>query len=157
MKNFYMVQKKGFRLIAGAAVQTYLTLNVVMVRNATERSINHAAQVSLERISRDIHSATTVDILQSSFGTTTSTLALIHGTTTTTFSVASSTLSLSINGALVGPLTGDDVAVVGFVVDRFVGTTTELIRVALTLHSDAKVATTTRTYYVAGVLRGSYE
>lgn len=143
--------------ISLAGVLTYLSLDTVLVRNATERAVNHAAMVALERIGYEVRQAVAVNSLQSAFGTTTSELTVVRGATSTNFAVVGDALVLSVNGVSMGPLTGDAVVVESFVVNRFVGTTTELIRVALTLHGNSKAASTTRTYYTSAVLRGSYE
>ncbi len=144
-------------LISLAGVFTYLSLDTVLVRNATERAVNHGAMVALERIGHEIRQSVSVNTLQSTFGTTTSELTLVRGATSTNFVVVSGALVLSVNGVVLGPLTGDDVSVQSFVVNRYVGTTTDLIRVALTLSGNSKAASTTRTYHTSAVLRGTYD
>lgn len=144
-------------MISLAGVLTYLSLDSALVRHATERGVNHAAQVALERISRELHSASTVDSLSSVLGVSPSVLVLDAGATTTIFSVTGSTLMLTQNGVVLGPLTGNDVIVQDFTVHRYVGTSTEMVRVSLTLSAETKAASTTRTYYTSAVLRGSYE
>jgi hypothetical protein len=113
--------------------------------------------VALERIGYEIRQATSVNTLQSTFGTPTSTLTLVRGATSTTFDVSGDALTLTENGVTIGPLTGGAVSVDAFTVYRYVGTTTDLIRVALTLHGESKAASTTRTYYTSAVIRGSYD
>jgi Tfp pilus assembly protein PilW len=144
-------------LVSLAGVLTYLSLDSALLRHATERSVNHAAQVALERISRELHSASTVDTLSSVLGVSPSVLVLDAGATTTMFSVTGSTLMLTQNGVVLGPLTSDSVIVEDFTVNRYVGTSTELVRVGITLSAETKAASTTRTYYTSAVLRGSYE
>jgi type II secretory pathway pseudopilin PulG len=163
------IQSRGFSLIevlvyiavtvfiSTAGVLTYLSLNTVLLRQETERSVNHAALVALEKISRDIRGATTVDTAQSSLGTSPSTLVLDAGTSTTGFAVSGGVLVYTRNGVEVGPLTGTDVTIEDFTVNRYTGTSTELVRVSLTLSAENKAASTTRTYYTSAVLRGSYE
>ncbi len=140
-----------------AGVLTYLSLNSGLVRNATERSVNHAAQVALERITRDIRGAVTVNTGLSTLGTTPGVLTLTNNATTTTYSISGGALSLTVNGVSLGALTGSGVTINDFVVNRYVGTSTELVRVKLTLSAVTKAASTTRTYYTSAVLRGSYE
>lgn len=144
-------------LVAGAGVLTYITLNTVIVRNATERAVNHSAQVVLERMGLEIKRSVAVNTVQSAFSTSSGALALVNGTTTTKFEVSSGALILSVNGIGQGPLTGSGVTVKDFIIDRYVGTSTEMVRVALTLSASSSAASTTRTYYTSGVLRGSYE
>jgi type II secretory pathway pseudopilin PulG len=140
-----------------AGVLTYLSLSSGLARNATERAVNHAAQVALERITRDIRGAITVNAAQSTLGSSPSVLTLSNSATTTQYSIVSGALSLSVDGKTVGPLTGSGISVDNFTVNRYVGTSTELVRVKLTLSAVTKAASTTRTYYTSAVLRGSYE
>lgn len=144
-------------LISFASVQTYLSLDIVLVRNATERAVNHSAMVALERIGRDIKSADSVNTGASTFGTSPGELTVVSGATTTNFSVVGSALILTLNGTVVGPLTSSGVVVQNFTVNRYVGTTTDLIRIGLTLSGNSKAASTTRTYYTSAVLRGTYD
>ena len=144
-------------LVSLAGVLTYLSLNTVLVRNATERAVNHSAQVALERIGHEMKSASGVNTAQSTFNTSPGELTLTYGTTTANFEVVGNTLMLTMNGVQIGKLTGDSVVVRDFTVHRFIGTTTELIRVGLTLSGNTKFASTTRTYYTSAVLRGTYE
>jgi type II secretory pathway pseudopilin PulG len=144
-------------LVSLAGVLTYLSLDDVMVRNETERAVNHSAIVALERIGYEIRQATGVNVVQSTFGVSPSELTLSRGATTTNFEVVGNALMLTVNGVTLGTLTGEDVIVEDFVVHRYVGTTTELVRVALTMSGNSKAATTTRTYYTSAVIRGSYE
>ncbi len=144
-------------LISLAGVQTYLSLDTVLVRNATERAVNHSATVALERIGREIRSAVSVNTGLSTFDTSPGELTLVYGTTTSRFLVSGNALVLNVNGTDIGPLTSGAVVVENFTVNRYVGTTTELIRVALTLSGNSKAASTTRTYYTSAVLRGTYD
>lgn len=143
--------------VAGAAVTTFLSLNDVLLRNRTERTLAHAANVTLERMVRDIRGASSIDSAQSAFGTSPGMLTVSTGATTTQFSVSSGNIVVSVNGSELGPLTSDDVSVENLVFTRYLGTSTEMVRVALTLHAESDAASTTRTFYGGAVLRETYE
>lgn len=165
----HRLQRRGFSLvevliyvavvvsISIAGVLTYLSLHTTLLRHATERTVNHAAQVALERLSRELHTATGVNTVESTLGSESSVLALDAGATTTTFSVDGNALMLARDGTTLGPLTGADVTVRSFTANRYLGTSTEMVRIALTLSAETQAASTTRTYYTSAVLRGSYE
>lgn len=144
-------------LIAGALITTFLSLDTTLVRNKTDRELTHAASVSMERLVRDIRSADRVDTVASTLGATSSVLVLDGGATTTSFYLSSGKLVVSVNGTEIGPLTSDAVTVNSFTANRFVGTTTEMVRVSLSLSAESKAASSTRTFYTSAVLRGSYE
>lgn len=144
-------------LIAGAGVTTYLTLDTVFVRNATERALTNAATVVLERMVRDIRSADSVNTGASSLGTSPGVLVLVADATTTTFSLSGGDVVVRVNGGSSAPLTSDSVTVNELTFTSYTGTTTELVRIKLSLSANSKAASTTRTYYSSAVLRGTYE
>lgn len=144
-------------LVSLAGVLTYLSLSTTLVRYETERAVGHAAQVTLERMVRDIRGATSINSALSTFGSSPGALALVSGATTTEFSLTGGNVRLAVNGVDIGPLTSDDVTVDGLLFTQYVGTSTVLVRVALTLSAANEAASTTRTFYESAVLRGSYE
>lgn len=144
-------------MVAGAGVVTFLSLNDSIIRNTIAREMNESASLALERIVRDIRNSETVDVGQSTLGTSPGVLTLTAGATTTEFAVNGGRLEVSEEGVLVGPLTTDAVSVDAFTAWHYVGANTELVRVRLTLTHTADTASSTRTYYGSAVLRGSYE
>lgn len=144
-------------LLVGAFVTSFLSLDTVFVRNATERALAQGAQVSLDRLTRAILSADTVNTGLSTLGTPLGALALTESSTTTRFYVSGDALMMSVNGTDLGPLTSDSISVEDVVFYRYVGSTTEMVRVALTLSAIGKASSSTRTFYTSAVLRGSYE
>jgi type II secretory pathway pseudopilin PulG len=169
LRHNYGGAKRGFSIIEMlvyiavlvsvtlAGVLTYLSLSTNLVRYETERAMSHAAQVSLERMVRDIREATSIDLGLSTLGTSPGVLTLVSGATTTKFSLSSGNVLLSRNGVDIGPLTNDNVTVSQLLFTRYSGTATELIRIALTLSASNKAASTTQTFYSSAVLRGTYE
>jgi type II secretory pathway pseudopilin PulG len=143
--------------LAGALVTTFLSLNTVLARNATERALTMGAQVSLERVVRAARSADTVHTGLSTLDSSMGALALTEGATTTRFYVSGDALMLSVNGTDLGPLTSDGVSVEDVVFHRYVASTSEMIRMELTLSAIGKASSSTRTFYSSAVLRGSYE
>ncbi len=144
-------------LVVGALVTTFLSLDTVFIRNKTDRELTHAATVSLERIVRTIKDADSVDTGLSTLGSSPGVLVLESGTTTTRFYVSSSTLVVSKNGTVVGPLTSDEVQVDRLVFQRYTNSETELVRVSLTVSNHSKAASSTRTFYASAVIRGTYD
>jgi Tfp pilus assembly protein PilW len=143
--------------VAGALISTFLSLNTVLLRNRTERELAESARASLERIERDIRNADSINTALSTLGSNPGVLVLTGTGTTTKFYVSSSTLMLNVNGVDLGPLTSDAVTVRSIVFNRYVGTTTDLVRVTLTLSAVSKAASTTRTFYTSAVVRGTYD
>jgi hypothetical protein len=144
-------------VLSGALVTTYLSLDTVLVRNATERTLNRSAVVALERIERSIRSAESINNAQSAFDTANGVLALTEVSTSTRFLVTSGALIVEVNGVSLGRLTESDVVVDSLRFNKYIASTTEMVRVSLTLSVLGKTGSSTRTYYDSAVIRGSYE
>lgn len=144
-------------LVTTAGIMTYLSLDMVLLRNATERRLTNAADVAIERMVRDIRAAESVNGGLSTLGTSPGVLVLVDGSTTTTFSLSGGKVMVNVNGTDIGPLTGEGVTVDALTFTDYVGTDTELVRVALQLTASSSAASSTRTFYTSAVLRGSYE
>jgi type II secretory pathway pseudopilin PulG len=146
-------------LVMLASVTTLLSLDDVLIRNQTERALTNAANVTLERVLRDVRGATNVNLGLSSFGSSPGTLVVETeaAATTTEFYVTGGAVHASVNGNDIGPLTPSSVSVESLIFYHYIGTSTEMIRTELTLRAESKVASTTKTYRASGVLRGSYE
>lgn len=144
-------------LVTLAGVLTYLSLSTTLVRNETERAVSQSAQVTLERMVRDIRGAISINAAQSTFGASPGKLSLVSGATTTEFALVNGKVELAVNGVSMGPLTSGGVGVDSLFFTRYTGTSTELVRISLTLSASNKAASTTRTFYEGAVLRGSYE
>jgi type II secretory pathway pseudopilin PulG len=144
-------------VLAGALVTTFLSLNTTLLRNRTERELTHSASVSLERMVRDIREANSVDTGMSTLGSSPGVLELESASGTTRFYLSSGALVVNVNGTEIGPLTSDAVTVQGLVFQKYTGSTTDMVRVGLTLSAVSRAASSTRTFYTSAVLRGSYE
>lgn len=161
--------KKGFTLIevlvyiavlilaTMVMVSLFLSLSTTLSRNQVERELSQTAQVALEKIVRDIRSATTADTAT----VNQLTLQTLGGATTTIFTLSGSSVTMNLNGVDYGPLTSDSVSVDDLVFTKYEAPGAELetilVRAALTLSVSTRVASTTQTYYTSAVLRGSYE
>ncbi len=144
-------------ILAGALIASFLSLNTTYARNATERALMRGAQTSLERMTRDIMRADGVNVGLSSLDTSLGALAVTESATTTRFYVSGDALMVSVNGVEQGPLTSDVVSVEDVVFHRFTSSTTDMVRVTLTLSAVSRVSSSTRTFYTSAVLRGTYE
>jgi len=144
-------------LVSGALVTTFLSLDMTIVRNQTERVLAEEARMSLETILSAVRSADSVHLGLSALNTSPGALAVVSGATTTRFFVTGDRLMLEINGVEQGPLTSSAVDIETLVFNHRVSSSSELIRVSLTLSSRSKSASTTRMFNTSAVMRGSYE
>lgn len=144
-------------LLATALISTFLSFNTIITRNKTERELSQSANLVLERIARSVRGADSVSTGLSVFDVSPGRLTLVESGTTTSFYVSSSTLMLSVNGIVKGPLTSGTISVERVIFTRYVGSTTEMIRVSLVLDASSDTASSTRTFYTSAILRGLYE
>lgn len=144
-------------LVSLAGINTYLSLDTVLLRNATERALTHSASVSLERMVRDIRGAESVNLGLSTLDASPGVLTLDQAGTTTSFSIVDGKLNVSVNGTSHGPLTSNSVTVESLVFNKYSNAQTDLVRVSLTLSIHSKAASSTKTFYTSAVLRGTYE
>lgn len=140
-----------------AMITTFLTYRTILLRNEVERAVSHNAQVVLERLTRDIHEAESVDTSVSGQIT----LQTADSATTTVYALSGDTIVLTVNGNNLGALVEDDVTITAFTNIEYENVASEipttLVRVTLGLEAVNAVATTTKTYNTSAVLRGMYE
>lgn len=152
--------------VAVLVVTTALVTTTVvgMLRPAARlraaRAINTSALSSLERMSREIRNAATIDTLGSVFGTHPGRLALtaFDGETplTRTFYLEGTMLQVD-NGSAVGALIGPDVLVSSLVFYRLLSGTSEGVRIEMELSTTTSSGTRRETFYTTVMLRDSYD
>ena len=159
--------KKGFTVIEILIYASLLALLIVLMANAvaslshiigeakTERTLRSSAEAALERITREVRFAETVNVGLSTLNTNPGTLVL---TSINPFTETAQTITISVDGDLVtiqknaGPveyLTSDKTTVTSLIFRRIVnGTASESIRAELTVGGE--------NFYTTTVLRRSY-
>ena len=159
--------KKGFTLIEILVYASLLALLIVLMANAvaslshiigeakTERALRSSAEAALERITREIRFADTVNMGLSVLNTNPGTLVL---TSINPFTETAQTITISVTGNRVtiqkdaNPveyLTSDNTTVTNLIFRRIVnGTVSESIRAELTIGGE--------NFYSTTVLRRSY-
>ena len=119
--------------------------------------VTNSAVTTLERLLVDVRAAEAVNVGASTLTTNPGTLVLTDGATTTTYSVSDGAVSISVNGATVGPLTDATVVVDELRFFHYVNAETETVRVQLTLSATAGGMTVTERFGSSAVLLGSYD
>src|SRR3989338_3295300 len=120
------------------------------------RDVERSARDSLERMVREIRQAEQINLGASTLGTHPGVLSLTYGTTTVEFSLSGDRLLLRVNGAQVGPLTLEGVAVDNLVFRRSVSGKSEGVSVELSLERTRRQFTAAEDFEAFAVLRGSY-
>ncbi|MDQ3015009.1 MAG: prepilin-type N-terminal cleavage/methylation domain-containing protein [bacterium] len=170
MKKYPAQQNKGFTLfemiiyIAVIGMMFAVTIHTIVsfTRSyrhlAVLRSLDRSAVTILERMTRDIRNANSVDTGQSVFVSSPGTLAVVQTSgglsTTTRYYTQSGQMRLDENGSYVGPLTLNNTLVSSLVFQQMTGTTTA-IRIDLTLQSTSGGVTRTKPFHATVILKGS--
>jgi len=166
-------KKKGFTLIEMIIYITILSALFILIINTLllisksyksiklTNDINNSASASLERIIRELRLAqnvnTSLSLLSSSPG------KLVLNTTDNLgtpivldFYVENDTLKLNEDGVLSGVLIRDNVKVTNLIFRHIISTSSESVKVELTLTGSEGNTTKTENFYSTAVLRGSY-
>jgi len=160
--------QKGFSLLEMLIYVSILSLLLVVVIGVLtsvarsydtlkiSKTLNHAAIVSLERITREVRNASGVQTGQSIFGSSPGRLYLSSGVDTVDFYISEGMLMINKNGAFEGPLTSPDVSIIDLVFNYSTTTRSEFVTVNMTLQSGTSTKMRTEKFYSTIVLRGSY-
>jgi hypothetical protein len=131
---------------------SYRTLGVL-------RTLDQSATQSLERMTRDIRGASSINLAGSSLGTSPGTLELVSTqgahSTTTRFYVDSGALTINVNTIPLGSLTASAVRVTDLVFHRMENTNTQAVKIDMTLEASRGPVTETKTYHATVILKGS--
>ncbi len=127
--------------------QTYKTIVAL-------RAAEHSAVGSMERITREIRSASGVDTGNSTLGTSPGVLTLTSIATTTKFYASSGVLQMDVNGTFFGPLTLSNATVNNLVFRLLDNGVSQAVKIDLTITGTVGTVTKTKTYHSTIILRG---
>lgn len=155
-----MVIYLGILSLISVVIITTLFSFVSTYRNLTAlRLAENSGIYSMERISRDLLSATSIDSTNSTLGTSPGVLTIVTSdstnSTTTKYYVDSGVLKVDINGTYLGPLTGSGVSVTNLVFQSSNSGISKAVKIDLTLQGVSASTTKTKTYHNTVILRGS--
>lgn len=176
MQLYMMFRKnktRGFSLIEIVVyVSLFSTLSVVVMSSLfstikafnelrISRDINDSSVIIMERLTRDIKSATTIDLTNSTFGATPGRLTLNTRNASGTamiveYYVAASQLRVNENGIDIGSLMSVKTKVDGLVFYQINQGSTVGVKTELHLSSSRGAASEVDHFYNTSILRGSY-
>lgn len=139
-------------VIAIMALGSILSVYKAFGKTKVERRLALNGDVAMERMLRDIRSATGTDVSASGFGANPGILK-IGGTK---FSLLGSVLRVAENGGAAQNLTSD-VDVSNLVFYRSVSANSEIIKIEMTLQAGTGIFQKSKNFYGSAVLRGIYQ
>ncbi len=165
-----LLKVRGFSLVemlVYIAILVFVLLLVIQVVTSlvssqrtvrTQRAVENAAILSIERIGREVRQADTINTSSSVLGTHPGTLVLEGVDTngaprTAQIYFSNGKVMLRENGIDLGALTEDSVTVTSLIFRRFVAGTAEGIRTEITLESGVDNSYRTDTFYSSAVVR----
>lgn len=162
--------KKGFSLVEMIVYVVILSIismviiNMMVSITQTYRTVvairiaEHSGIDSMERMTREIRGAVTVDEGASVLGTNPGTLSLVTTansvSTTTRFYVDSGVLKVDINGVYFGPLTLANTAVTNLTFNLLDNGVTEAVKIDMTIEGTVGESVKSKTFHSTIILRG---
>lgn len=163
-------KKQGFSLIemvvyvSVLSVISVLLINMLISITSTYRTVvalriaEHSGIDSMERMTRDIRGAISVDTANSILGTSPGVLTLVSTysgvSTTTKFYVDSGVLKVDVNGTYLGPLTLADTSVTNLVFNLLDNGVSQAVKIDITISGTVGVINKSKTYHTTVVLKG---
>lgn len=147
-------------VLSAVAVNTILLVQSSLAEIRITRTLSGAAAVAMERMARQARDAKSADIGASTFGVSPGVLSLTGSESpalTHRFSVDGGALKLESGGSPALTLTPPGVAVTNLSFHFIAAaTTSQAVKIELTLAASTGRATTTQNFYGTAVLRNSY-
>ena len=145
-------------IISLLAINTILSFGPSYHALLAYRSAENSGIVSIERMSRDIRSANSVNTGNSTLGTSPGVLTLVSTSngisTTTKFYLQNNILKVDVNGAYSGPLSLSNTSVTNLVFNLLTSTEGNAVKVDMTVQSTSSPATKTKTFHSTIILKG---
>lgn len=161
--------KKGYTLVemviyvALMSIISLLIVNTVLsftksYRNvSTLRAVESSALDTLERLSRDVRNATSINDGSSTFGSNPGVLTLIQTSatvsTTTRYYVENGVMKVDVNGVYVGPLTTRGTTVQSIVFRKLDNGVSTGVKIDMTVSATSGTITRTKSYHTTILLK----
>ncbi len=119
------------------------------------RAAEHTGLTAMERMIRDIHTATSVNMSGSVFGTSPGSLSLINGATTTKFYLDNGALKVDVNGLYSGPLSISSTLFSNLTFTLITTANSQAVKIDMTVNGKKGTVTKTKTYHSTALLKKS--
>lgn len=148
------------------AVSIFIINSMIVVLGSfattrTNRDLLESGSIAMERISREIRQSKSVDIVNSTLGSSPGVLQLnstdsAGNAMTVKFVISSGALNLYENGTSIGNLLGQNVSVSSLIFRRIATTNGEAVKIELTLQDVYSKNNQSQNFYNTIILRGEY-
>ncbi len=150
-----------FTMLSILVINSLITVMTSFATTRTNRDLLESGSTAIERISREIRQAKTVDTTNSTLGSSPGVLQLNSTDSSgnallVKFSVSSGALNMYTGGTLKDNLLGQNITVNSLVFRRISTTNSEAVKIELTLQDNSSKTTKTANFYDTVILRGGY-
>ncbi len=142
-------------VIVLVAVNTMLSFASSYRQLGALRVAEHAGMDAMDRMTRDIRAAASVNAAQSSLGSDPGMLTLVNTGTTTKFYVQNGVIKVDVNGTYSGPLTISNASVMSLIFTELSNANTSAVKVDMTVTGTAGPVTKTKTYHATVIMKGA--
>ncbi len=148
-------------LMFGAIIGALVSLSRSYRSIQSAQNVETTAEVSLDRIVREIRDATSIDIANSTLGSSPGVLTLnttdVSGNATTIqFYASSSRVRVKEAGVDIGPLTPSAASVTSLIFRTITTAQSQGVKIEMTVTSGTGTAAKTKKFYASAIERGSY-
>ena len=122
------------------------------------RIVEHSGIDAMEKMTRDIRAGTTIDTVNSTFGTNPGVLTLIttanNVSTTTKFYLQNGIVKVDINGSYFGPITSSTASTTSIVFTKLNSSISNAVKIDMTVSATVGTTSRTKTYHSTVILKG---
>jgi Tfp pilus assembly protein PilW len=150
-----------FTVISILVINSFIIVASSFRQIRTNRDLLESGSTAMERISREIREAGSIDIPNSTLGTSPGALQL-NSTDSggeaqlVNFNVLSGAINLTEGGVLTGNLLGSNVIVTSLIFRRMSTSASEAVKIEMTLQDTRSKHATTKNFYDTVILRNEY-
>ncbi|MBI4155983.1 MAG: prepilin-type N-terminal cleavage/methylation domain-containing protein [Candidatus Zambryskibacteria bacterium] len=145
-------------VISLLAVSTIVSFSKSYRTLVVLRAVDHSAIGAMERMTRDIRGATSLDLSRSVFGAGSGVLTIVtiynSIETTTKFYLDNGAVKIDVNGDYFGPLTLSNVSVTSLTFTKLDSGIGNAVKIDMTVSATVGTASKTKTYHSTVILRG---
>ncbi|MFA7315587.1 MAG: hypothetical protein WC059_02175 [Candidatus Paceibacterota bacterium] len=150
-----------FATLSIAVINSYTVVLASFGATRVNRELLEAGSTIMERMSREVRQATSVDVTSSVLGSSLGVLQLnttdtAGYVTTSKFIIENGLLNMYTGGSLVGSLSGAHVSITNLIFRKITTTEGEAIKIELTIQNSTSKTLRTENFYNTIVLRGTY-
>lgn len=150
-----------FAFLSIAVINSFITVLGSFSNSKTNRDLLQSGSVAMERLSREIRQAKTINLANSVFNSSPGTLELnstdsLGASTVIRFYTSGGALNMSQDGNLIGNLLSQKISVGSIVFRRITNTNSDAIKIELNLIDTRTNSNNTASFYNTIILRGTY-